>query len=80
MTTLTIKNIPDELYQSLKQQALQHHRSLNSEIIVSLEQVVHQYRPNQQLLLKEASRLRGKTAKFHIREKKLKSTKEEGRS
>jgi len=32
-TTLTLKNIPDELYGRLKQAAEVHHRSLNSEVI-----------------------------------------------
>ena len=38
MATLTIKNIPDEVYQRLKHQAAQHRRSLNQEIISCLEQ------------------------------------------
>jgi len=36
-TTLTLKNIPDELYGVLKQSAQTHRRSLNSEVIVCLE-------------------------------------------
>lgn len=37
MTALTIKNIPDELYRELKLVAEQHHRSINSEVIVRLK-------------------------------------------
>ena len=40
MTTVTLKNIPDEIYQSLKAAATAHHRSMNSEIIACLEQVL----------------------------------------
>ncbi len=36
-TTLTLKNIPDELYERLRVSAKAHHRSLNSEAIVCLE-------------------------------------------
>ena len=36
-TTLTLKNIPDRLYQRLKHAAALHRRSLNSEAIVCLE-------------------------------------------
>ena len=36
-TTLTLKNIPDPLYQRLKHAAALHRRSLNSEAIVCLE-------------------------------------------
>ena len=33
MATLTLKNVPDELYQRLKAQAAAHRRSLNQEAI-----------------------------------------------
>ena len=36
-TTLTLKNIPDHVYQRLKTTAEMHRRSLNSEAIVCLE-------------------------------------------
>ena len=36
-TTLTLKNIPDEVYERLKAAATLHRRSLNSEAIVCLE-------------------------------------------
>lgn len=39
-TTLTLKNIPDELYSVLKQAAQLHRRSLNSQAIVCLESVL----------------------------------------
>lgn len=79
MTTLTIKNIPDDLYQNLKRQAVLHHRSLNSEVIVSLEHAVQNQKPNIQQVLKEARRLRSKTTKYQLTEKELKSAKEQGR-
>jgi plasmid stability protein len=39
-TTLTLKNIPDEVYERLKAAAEAHRRSLNSEAIVCLEAVL----------------------------------------
>ncbi len=39
-TTLTLKNIPDAVYQRLKQSAELHRRSLNSEAIICLEAVL----------------------------------------
>ena len=39
-TTLTLKNIPDELYERLRRTATLHRRSLNSEVIVCLESVL----------------------------------------
>ena len=39
MAALTIKNIPDDLYDKLKASAAAHHRSINSELIHCLETV-----------------------------------------
>jgi plasmid stability protein len=39
-TTLTLKNIPDAVYERLKASAERHRRSLNSEAIVCLESVL----------------------------------------
>ena len=36
-TTLTLKNIPDDVYERLKMAAKAHRRSLNSEAIVCIE-------------------------------------------
>ena len=36
-TTLTLKNIPDDVYDRLKRSAETHRRSMNSEAIVCLE-------------------------------------------
>jgi plasmid stability protein len=36
-TTITLKNVPDELYERLKAAAKAHHRSINSEAILCLE-------------------------------------------
>lgn len=40
MATLTIKNLPDVLYQRLKAKAAEHRRSLNSEAILAVERAV----------------------------------------
>lgn len=37
MPALTIKNVPQELYEKLKLSASVHHRSINSELISCLE-------------------------------------------
>lgn len=39
-TTLTLKNIPDAVYERLKTSADRHRRSMNSEAIVCLESVL----------------------------------------
>jgi plasmid stability protein len=40
MTTVTVKNIPEELYMALRQAAEANHRSINSEIIACIEAAV----------------------------------------
>ncbi|MEM6447306.1 MAG: Arc family DNA-binding protein [Cyanobacteria bacterium P01_D01_bin.123] len=40
MANLTLKNIPDALYEHLKETAHLNHRSLNSETIACLEKVL----------------------------------------
>ena len=40
MPALTIKNIPDELYRTLKESAKAHHRSMNGEVIACLERTL----------------------------------------
>jgi len=40
-TTVTLKNIPDDLYERLKAAASRHRRSLNGEAIVCLESVLN---------------------------------------
>jgi plasmid stability protein len=37
MPTITLKNIPEELYERIRRRAKEHRRSINSEVIVNLE-------------------------------------------
>lgn len=50
-TSLTLKNIPDAVYERLKAAAEQHRRSMNSEAIVCLETVLlpHRVMPAERL-------------------------------
>ena len=60
MPTLTVKNIPDELYDRLRQSAAEHRRSINSEILVCLERALLSERldPRTQLARLDALRAR----------------------
>lgn len=57
-TTLTLKNIPDALYERLKSTAAAHRRSLNSQAIVSLESVLMPSTVEPQARLARARELR----------------------
>jgi antitoxin FitA len=54
MPALTIKNIPEDLYEQLKLKAELHRRSINSEVLVYLEQAL---RPNKILPTERLSRI-----------------------
>ena len=44
MPAITVKNIPEDIYERLKTSAKLHHRSLNSELINCLETVLKPHR------------------------------------
>jgi plasmid stability protein len=58
MPSITVKNIPEEIYNKIRSQAESHHRSINSEIIACLEQYTHAHRVSEEEILYEARRLR----------------------
>lgn len=63
MATITLKNIPEVLYERLKYLARLHHRSLNSEIIYNLEKAAGFAEEDPEQLRKEAESFRGKISK-----------------
>ena len=77
--TLTLKNIPDDVYERLKASARVHRRSLNSEAIVCLESVLVPARMASGERLARARVLRStlQPAKFRARE--IDRLKREGR-
>jgi plasmid stability protein len=62
MPTITVKDLPGKLHQRLKQQAGQHHRSLNREIVACLEASLHSAKVDVDRLLVRARELRGNIA------------------
>ena len=80
MPTLTIKNIPDELYGQLKRTAEQHRRSLNSEVIVRLERSLQGSRRNAGSILARARELRSRTLHPLLNDKRLSAARNIGRS
>jgi plasmid stability protein len=78
-TTLTLKNIPDALYDRLKLAAEMHRRSLNSEAIVCLESVLlpTKMMPSERIARARELRAALSTGKFHARD--IDAAKREGR-
>lgn len=79
MATLTVKNIPDELYGNLKSKAHLHHRSINSEVIVCLEKALGATKRNTAKILKAAELSRKKAANLFVKDKELKEIIRRGR-
>lgn len=79
MPTLTLKNIPDNLYGQLKEAAHAHHRSLNREILYCVEKTLSTHKINLSEHLEVAKKLRMKTQNFNLTEEILFDAKHEGR-
>ncbi len=58
MATITLKSLPDDLHRRLKESAVRHHRSLNSEIIAALEDAVRSEPLDPRAFLEHVRRLR----------------------
>ena len=78
-TTLTLKNVPDEVYRRLKAAAEAHRRSLNSEAIVCLESVLIPSRVAVADRLAAARAIRARLPKLVVRRRELDAFKREGR-
>ena len=59
-TNITIRDIPDEVYQKIKKQAELHHRSINSEVIVYLKKLVQSKRRDPEQIISRAKRIKQK--------------------
>ena len=79
MPTITVKNIPPELYERLKQSAKANRRSINSEIIVCIERAMSTQQDRPQEIIASARQLREKTARYLINDDEFTRLKSEGR-
>jgi plasmid stability protein len=79
-TTLTLKNIPDSVYERLKSAAEMHRRSLNSEAIVCLEAVLLPTKLAPSERLARAREMRAALPKQRFSHNDIDTAKREGRS
>lgn len=81
MPNITVREIPDILYQDIKSIAEEERRSINSQIIYSLSQFVKSKKPAEQKL-KGIKRLRASidVKDFHPTQEELKKMVDEGRA
>lgn len=79
-TTLTLKNIPNDVYERLKASAETHRRSLNSEAIVCLESVLLPARADAGERLRRARELRASLTPKKFRARDIDAFKKQGRA
>lgn len=78
-TTITVKGIPEELYRRLKAAAAANHRSINSEIIMRIEQTLMARRVPAEALLARVRRLHESFGGRTLKLKQLDAARREGR-
>jgi len=80
MPTLTIKGLPDPIYERLKAQAEAHRRSLNGEIIMCLERAVSATRLDPATWLAEARAFRESLEIEPLTDRELRAARQVGRA
>lgn len=79
MVTITIKNIPEEIYERIKTKAKVNHRSINGEILSILEQAISIPPIDVEETLKRAKKIRELTAHYVITADEIEKFINEGR-
>ncbi len=79
MVTITIKNIPEQVYERIKAQAKVNHRSINGEILSILDQAVALPPIDVQATLERARKVRELTAKYTVTADEIEKMINEGR-
>ncbi|GMV95001.1 MAG: hypothetical protein AMXMBFR82_47790 [Candidatus Hydrogenedentota bacterium] len=79
MPNITVKSIPSELYDRLKQSATENRRSVNQEIIVCLERTLLTKKPDSAALLARVDDLRERANLPPLTDEILRKVKSDGR-
>ena len=79
MAAITIKNIPDDLYEKLKEAAAANRRNINSEVIHLIEQAVTGRQVDPKAFIARARLLRERTTGCQLTDKVLREARTGGR-
>ena len=79
MATITVKDIPDDLYAALKAAAQANRRSINREVIYCIERAVRSRRATPEEIIAHARVLREKTRDYPLTDEQLAQAKADGR-
>ena len=80
MATVTVKNIPDDLYARLKAAAAKNRRSINSEIIVCIEENLLYRRVSAEQVLDRVRKIRGAMRPTKMTIEQIDNARREGRA
>jgi plasmid stability protein len=81
MATLTIKNLPDSLYERLKARASENRRSINSEAILAVERAVAGFgAPEPEEVLASLRRARARIDRVFLKDEALTAARNSGRA
>ena len=78
-TTITLKNIPYDLYELIKQNAAEHRRSINNEVISIIENALRSQKIDPEDFLVTVKKLREKTNRIELTDRFIEKAKNEGR-
>ncbi len=78
MATLTVKNVPNDLYEKLKVVATANRRSINSEVITIIERAIEHQTENPYAVQARVRQLREKLD-IYVTEEEINAAKNEGR-
>ena len=79
MKNVTLKNIPDRLYDRLRQAAEQHRRSINSEILACLERSVLPHPIDVDDVISRAHEIRARAGRAVLKTEELLRARDRGR-
>ena len=81
MPNITVRDIPDGVYQKIKENAIANKRSINSEILYGLEQNYRPRRRNKEEVLARIALVRSKTKdRVYLSDEHIQTAKNEGRT
>lgn len=80
MPSITLKNIPDDLYEKLKESAQLHRRSLNSEVLHCVERTLDTHKIDVEEYLELAKQARKITVDHPLTNEMLEEAKNWGRA
>jgi antitoxin FitA len=78
-TTITVKNIPYDLYEQIKQNAAEHRRSINNEVIAIIEKAFRSKKIDPEDFLVTVRKLRERTKRIELTDRLINQAKNEGR-